>query len=59
MIHLTPVERQLFDEAMDALGTQTRGAAKILRRPRGLLDPRFDAPMLKSSSNSRARKSGF
>ena len=43
MIHLTPVERQLFYEAIDALGTQTHGAAKILRRPRGLLDPRFDA----------------
>jgi len=43
MIHLAPVERQLFYEAIHALGTQTRGAAKILRRPRGLLDPRLDA----------------
>jgi len=43
MNHLAQTERRILDEAIDALGTQTGGEVKVLRRPRGLFDPRFDA----------------
>jgi hypothetical protein len=43
MNHLTQTERRILDEAIDALGNQTRGEVKVMRRPRGLFDPRFDA----------------
>jgi hypothetical protein len=43
MNHLVQTERRILDEALDALGTQTRSATNILRRTRGPFDPRFDA----------------
>lgn len=42
MNHLAQTERRLLYEALEALGSQTRGAVKLLRRPRGPFDPRFD-----------------
>ena len=43
MNHLAQTERRILDEAVEALGTQTQGAVKLLPRPRGRFDPRFDA----------------
>lgn len=43
MNHLAQTERRILDEALDALGIQARTAAKVVRRTRGLFDPRFDA----------------
>jgi hypothetical protein len=43
MNHLAQTDRRILDEAIDALGTQTGGEVKILRRPRGPFDLRFDA----------------
>ena len=40
---LAQTERRILDEALEALEAQTRGEVKVLRRPRGLFDPRFDA----------------
>lgn len=42
-MNLHETERRLLDEALEALGTQTRGAVKLLKRQRGPFDPRFDA----------------
>src|ERR1700722_1618226 len=42
-MNLHGTERQLLDEALDALGLQTGGAVKVLRRERGTIDHRFDA----------------
>jgi hypothetical protein len=41
--HLPQTERRILDEAVEALGTQTGGAVKLLPRQRGRFDPRFDA----------------
>ena len=43
MDHLAQTERRILDEAVEVLATQTRGAVKLLPRPRGRFDPRFDA----------------
>lgn len=43
VMNLHETERRLLDEAMEALGTQTRGAVKLLRREHGAFDRRFDA----------------
>jgi hypothetical protein len=43
MNHLAQTERRILDEAKEALETQTQGKVKVLRRPRGLFDQRFDA----------------
>jgi hypothetical protein len=42
-MNLNQTEHRVLDEALEALGTQTRGTVKLLRRPRGPFDPRFDA----------------
>ncbi len=44
-MNLNPTERRILDEALEALGAQTRGAVKLLRRPRGAFDPRFDVQL--------------
>jgi len=41
--HLPQTERRVLDEAVETLSTQTGGVVKLLPRPRGRFDPRFDA----------------
>ena len=42
-MNLNQTERLLLDEAIAALATQTGGIPRLLRKERGLFDPRYDA----------------